>query len=723
MGLLPCAQAQPPAAAAPAATEVEWSFKALGAYGPLELRGVDGQSGVNVGIRLDQVVTRAKLKLRYQYSPALLEDLSHLKLVLNGETLGTVALPKAKAGVDNEADIDIDPRYFSDYNRLDIHLIGHYTLQCEDALHSSLWASISERSSLQLTLRELRLDNDLALLPAPLFDRRDNRRLELPFVFATMPDRAMLHAAGVLASWFGAQAGYRGARFALALGELPLRHAVVFAVNGAAPAGLQLGAVEQPTLSLIDHPQDPAVKLLVLQGKDAAQLELAAQALALGQVALSGSRATVTKVETVPRRAAYDAPNWVRTDRVVQFGELVDSPAQLQAIGHAPPPLRINLRLPPDLLTWDRLGVPIDLRYRYTPPVQQDNSMLSVAINDQFIQAFRLRPSGKTSQGRLLLPLLDNGQAQLKDEVLIPAFQVGSNNQLQFQFVTDLHKEGLCKDNASDQLRAAIDPDSTLDLTAFPHYAELPDLALFANAGFPFTKYADLAETVVVLPDAPQAAEVESLLFLLGRMGRMTGVPALRFELANAAEAQQVKDRDLLLIGADGAGLLAQWGQSLPVLIERTRRSLAPALSLPGLPRGWIDTRDDVARQWRVEFDAPGPLAALMGFESPLQGGRSVVAVTGNAPAAVADAVATLGDEARVGAIHGDVVFVRGALLDSFRIGDTYHVGHLPWWLALRYFLSQHPLLLALAGIFSVLFIALLAFWSLKRIAARRLDP
>lgn len=720
------------AAAAPAGPaavdEVDWTFAQLGASGPLQLRGVDGQSGVSFGIRLDQVVMRARLKLRFTYSPAMLQDLSHLKLVLNNEVIDTIPLPKDKAGKEIEYALDIDPRYFTDFNHLDIHLIGHYTMECEDTMHSSLWASISNRSSLELTLRELGLQDDLSLLPAPFFDRRDNRRLELPFVFAGAPGKDVLQAAGVLASWFGAQASYRSARFPVFLDKLPQQHAVVFATNADKPAWLKLEPVQAPTLSIIGHPLDPAVKLLLVQGKDAAQLRTAADALVLGRVAMTGASATVTKVEADPPRAAYDAPNWVRTDRPVKFGELVGSPGELQAVGHAPPPVRVNVRVPPDLLTWNRLGVPIELHYRYTPPVEQDNSLLTIAINDQFVQSFRLRPSGKTStQGRILVPLLEEGAAQLEDEVVIPAFQVGSNNQLQFQFVTDMHKQGLCKDTASDVVRAAIDPDSTIDLTPFPHYAAMPNLALFANAGFPFTKYADLAETFVVMPSAPQASDIEAMMFMLGRMGRMgrmTGVPALRFTVGGTDEALKAGDKDLLVIGGpSGKDLLAQWGKSLPALIEESRRRVSAADAIGGFPRDLLDKPRDPARAWQVEVDAKGELAAIMGFESPLRSGRSVVAVAASRAAAVGGALDALENEGLVGNIHGDIAFVDDRHIESFQIADSYHVGHLPLWLALRFHLSRYPLLLALGGILAGLLLALAAYWQLKRVAARRLDP
>ena len=107
----------------------------------------------------------------------MLADLSHLKVSLNGEPGATIPLPKDTAGREINSEVELNPDYFTDFNHLKLELLGHYTADCEDPHHSSLWATVSERSELELTLRPLELRNDLALLPAPFFDRRDGRRL------------------------------------------------------------------------------------------------------------------------------------------------------------------------------------------------------------------------------------------------------------------------------------------------------------------------------------------------------------------------------------------------------------------------------------------------------------------------------------------------------------------------------------------------------------------
>jgi len=717
------AEATPAATAAADVRTQILSLRDMGQFGAMQLHGVDGFTDLPFGVRLDEVVVQARLRLHINYSPALLEQLSHLKITLNDQVVAAIPLVKAQAGTDVSKDIDLDPRLFTDYNHLQLQLIGHYTLECEDPSHSSLWLSVGDQTQLELTLRPLTLQNDLALLPAPFFDRRSGAPVELPVLLAAKPSLATLHAAGVVASWFGEQADYRGARFPALFNTLPQKHAVVFATNSERPDVLALPQVDAPTISIIDHPQNPAVKLLVIQGRDAADLEKAAEALVLGQIVLGGSSAVVTQLDAGPRRLAYDAPKWLRSDRPVKLGELVDDASQLQARGHAPPPLRINIRIAPDLLVWNHAGVPIDLKYRYTQPIEHDNSLLSISINDQFVRAYRLLPEDQRVTSRLLVPLLGAGLTQEQDQFAIPAFQIGSDNQLQFQFVIDYQRQGLCKDPLVDNLRSALDPDTTIDLSGFPHFTAMPNLALFANAGFPFTKYADLAETSVVLPEQPAAQDVETYLYLLGRMGRFTGLPAQRFRLISMHDVAHAADTDLLVIGAGREGdVLSGWDKSLALLLDGSKRSLKAITRVHGLADDPLLVRQLAFDRWQVSVRSGGVLAALLGFESPLKSGRSVVAVASTSPAQESGVIDAFDNGASVSRMRGDTVVIRNGEVDSFQGEPVYYVGTLSVWKRLWLYLSHVPFLVLLLALLAGVMLAFWLYAYLQRAAARRIS-
>lgn len=711
-------------APAPAPRVVHLTLRQLGAAGPLELRGVVGGRDVTIGSRADEVVVGAHLKLRLSYSPAMLAELSHLKVSLNGEPAAAIPLPKETAGREIVREIDLNPQYFTDFNHLRLELIGHYTLNCEDPNHSSLWATVSELSEVEISYLPLELRNDLALLPAPFFDRRDPRRLELPMVLPAHPSRELARSAGVVASWFGVLADYRSARFPVYLGQLPAAHAVVFATNQSKPTGLALADVAGPTISIVDHPTDRHLKLLVFMGRDEAELRQATLGLVLGQAVLTGQSAQVSAA-SVTARQPYDAPRWVRSDGPVRFGELADSPDALEAHGRFPEPVRLNLRLPPDLLTWNQSGVPIDLHYRYTAPLQRDESALTVEVNDRLARVIHLRPDTEAAAvQRLIVPLLPGAVLGESERLMLPALQVGIDNTLRFQFALDSHVQGACRERMPDVARFSVDPDSTIDISKFYHYTAMPNLALFANAGFPFTRYADLAETVVVVPPLASAASLEELYFVLGRLGRLTGTPATGYRLEDGSDPAKLRDADLLILsGAQPNASPGATGQELALQIDQGRRRFnVPqfATRFDGDPLNSTGSRAHA--EATVTVAAAGSIGALVGYQSEVTGGRSVVALIGGDPAASATLIDALEDSTRVGAVRGDFTLVRGAVVQSYRGDKGYYLGSLPLGWRLWFHISLHPLLLTIFTLAVALGLAAMIYSWLRRRAARRLD-
>lgn len=710
--------------------QIDLSFARMGATGGINLRGTEGETTLNFSLRGDEVVESADLRLDYTFSPALLADLSHLKVYLNDELVQTLALPKENLGKPQHIRIPIDPRYFADYNKLRLQFIGHYTMECEMPSHSSLWANLSDESRLTLQLRQLQLPNDLAQLPLPFFDPRDNRKLQAQFVYAAGADATTLKAAGIVAAWLGKQAGYRGTSFTAQIDQLPTSHGIVFATNAQRPPALRnLPAVEVPTLRLVDHPSVPAAKLLLVLGKDSAQLETAAQALAVGRSAFSGDTVTVKALELPAPRKPYDAPNWIATDRPVRVAELAREPAQLQLRGYAlNDAVNLSLQLPPDLFTWNGTTIPVDLRYRYTPNQVSQHGMVSVLFNEQFVRSWPLdRAANKLSPSAILSQVGGlSGEASVQRHFQLPAELLRNSNSFHIGVQIPTPDLGRCTSMAQQEMRAAVDPDSTIDASDLHHYIAMPDLQAFARGGFPFSKFADLQETTVLIPDQPAPEAISTYLTAVGQLSAATGYPGTRFTLLPYSQADQAGNRDLLLVSDGSANsLLDRWHKALPALVEAGAQSLRPAERA-------LDTIADLMRldtnTWRPQHGGEatlrgsGPLAAVAGFESPLQSGRSVVALMANQPQAlelVRDGLSAVDTLQRM---RGDLTLLRGTSAESFRVQDVYYVGRLPWWTALWYRLHAHPVLLAVLGIMTGLLFTFMVYGSLRLLARRRLE-
>lgn len=161
----------------------------------------------------------------------------------------------------------------------------------------------------------------------------------------------------------------------------------------------------------------------------------------------------------------------------------------------------------------------MDLKYRYTMPPVKDSSRMDISLNDQFLQSFSLNSSQDVNKLILRLPVLQ-GLLDGKSEVTIPALRLGAVNQLRFDFQYMNPMPGGSIDNCITfqpvQNHVVIGDDSTIDFSKYYHFIALPDLRVFANAGFPYSRMADLSDTLVVVPKAPTQGQVATLLQALG---------------------------------------------------------------------------------------------------------------------------------------------------------------------------------------------------------------
>lgn len=713
---------------------VSLTLDQLGPNVPQRLLPLDGGHSVPFSVRADEVVTRLVLRLDLALSGELALQRAQLLVSINDERVAELPVERDGTLARMSREIEIDPRLLTDHNRIGLALSLPRERLCNRLDRDRLWAELLPDSMLTMTVAPLPVAADLALLPAPFFDDRDNRRLDLAMVLPERPGNRLLEAAGVLASWFGAQASYRGATFRSQQGgALPASHAVVLATAQTGVPGVPLPPIDGPTLSVVEHPSQPGAKLLLVLGRDADELKWAADALSLGELGrpgrpgrmseLRGERLRVGPPQALAARKPYDAPRWLPTDRPVRFDE-IEPAERLTRVGPHPTPLNLALRLPPDLHFARQANVPVDLRWHHTPPPSADRSAMHVAFNGAPVRSHALEPAGRWALpdgiGRRSSGAGVDALEQRHSRVAIPGGLVSRlpESLLSVRFDYDAPVDDPCASTqASGQQRTGVDGGSTIDFSGVPHFIGLPDLAAFANSAFPFSRLADLAGTAVMLPEAPDATEVDVYLDLMGHAGRSTGLAGVAVRVVQGLDLQGVQDRDLVVIGTPARQpLLRQWVEHLPMHLDPASEPPPPSLwrrlvgLLPGQDSGPLPT-------WRTAAGG----AALLGLESPVSSGRSVVVLTGSDSARLRSVSSLFIEPALITRTHGSATLIEADGLRSLDAGVTYHVGNVGLFDRLRYSLAQQPLLLALLSLLLAVLLALLAASMLRRLAARRL--
>jgi cellulose synthase (UDP-forming) len=679
---------------------------------PIELHSIDTRHDVYFTLPQTHVVRNAKIHVYYAFSPSLLPQLSHLKLIMNGTLFATIQpTPGQGAGSDSrdgEAEFTIPPELLVHNNTLTIQFIGHYVLVCEDPANTTLWARVHRNTFLDIDGDLLPLADDLKQLPMPFLDPAVIQPLSIPIVFSSTPSLKAIQAAGVVSSYFGMISESRPVRFPVMMGTIPTGNVIVVSDNPAnLPAGLNLPPINSPTVAMRTNPGDPYNKILVIAGADGDQVIRAAQAIALHSDLLQGSQATVDGLKLPDKQKPDGAPRWARTDQTIALWDYATA-EQLQGDGTAP--LNVYFRIPPDIFYAERPNAVLKLSYRYDSIPIGPISSMQVRINNAFLGSVPLIPGQETSKN-------------LHTDVPVPVVNLRPfSNSLSFDFTFQLLKKAGCQDTTPINMQGAILRDTYLDLRGYPHYAPLPNLEVFANAGFPFTRVADLSETTVVLPATPTQQEVEMFVTLMGHFGRQTGFPALLVTVAGPEALQNGANKDFLILGTgDDQPAFDKLANHLPVALRS----------------GQIQVRDTQGffaplhghQWWKLQADehtesgdltAGGtPDSVIEGIESPFlaRGNRSIVAIHLRDASVFEPFMSNFLKVQQSSEISGSVSVLHGSQFQSFRIGSSvYHVGLLPWWTRARLWFAEVPWLVAVLVFVGAL---LLALWTRQWLRGR----
>ncbi|GBQ86424.1 cellulose synthase catalytic subunit [Gluconacetobacter johannae DSM 13595] len=728
----PAQPADAPAGDLPGTSTRTRTLRQFGAPQSLRMTPFGAIQGLNFGIPGSQVVTAAHLTLSGAISPALLPSASSVTVRLNDQYIGTIPADRDHPTF-GPVTFQINPVFFLGQNTINFTFAGQEDAVgtggqgCSNPYSGMLWAEVSGQSTLALTTAPLPPRRILSHLPAPFLDPTVAEPAVVPFVLPAGAEAATLKPAAVVASWFGRLADFHRVGFPVSETAPASGNAVAVGVLSRLPPAITKGvAVGGPTLAEIANPNDPFGTILLVTGRTEDEVAAAARTLVFMPESLASAPSQTVVPVSVPARRPYDAPAFIPTDRVVRFGELV-SVGALQGYGYVPGTLAVPFRISPDLYTWrDR---PFIADFRIHTPLASNfdlqQTRVDVSLNGLYLHSYAWRPPRKLPGWIAQYLPLDS--ALEADRLALPPWGVYGQNELQFYFDGRPMARRDCSVVAQD-MAVSVDPDSTLDFRRAHHFTTLPNLAYFANSGFPFTRMADLSDTVVVLPDQPGPAVATAFLDLMGVLGSYTWFPAERVTIVGAGGIGAVADRDLLVMGmVQNSGPIATLLGQTPYRIENGRLRVAERSILNGIRYAFADAAPDALRTVTVNgslgLESGG---ALIGARSPFAAHRSMVMMLAGTPQGLDELVHALQVPTRQRGIQGDLTVINGDKIVASRNGPTYTVGTLPWWLWFDWFLRGHPVRVTLFAALGALVAGLALHKEMSRRAARRkayLDP
>ncbi|MDR3723224.1 MAG: UDP-forming cellulose synthase catalytic subunit [Terracidiphilus sp.] len=686
------------------------TMKDMGVRDGIEMRGSHSYYSTRFTLSHAQVPRQATFRLVYTTDPKMELRTSSLRVILNGFTISNFSpsADQVPAQGISTVDITIPGDVLVRNNLLTFEFTGSGVLQSEEKAKTQVYLRISNISTLEVRGDRLPWGNDLSQLPLPVFDGELQATTTVPLVFFAQPTPKTLEAAGIVASWLGLHSSAKPVHFVVSYGQIPVGNAIVLANR----AGQLLAAMQipegRPLIALRSNPGDAAGSVLVLAGQDDDQLLNAARSLALmGQSAgantssaagLAGDTAFVSDVALPQMRARDDAPRWLAATRT---SPIVSCQTQDAYVSDGSTPVILYLHVPPDLYYGEVQTVTMHLHYRYNAAPIAVGSALRVLVNGMLVNEIPLLPG--------------SGYADGQRAILVPVASLrpfGNTVQFNYDFIRDKRKQA--EGSEAGALEGRVLCNSSLDLHGLPLWATMPNLELFANAGFPFTRMADLSETTVVLPSSPSREEAALYLNLMAHFGAQTGYPALRVTVAGP-ETVINKGRDYLILGTvENQPAFSALAPSLPVSfdasglhVRQEQSSLGNGFlgfsGLSGSPA--IST---LQRKWQEIVGTPEarelpanpsgmPEALIEEIESPSSPDRSIVLIELRQNSSAEVFTNEFLDRSQSGDIAGSASVLANGNFQSYAMGGAaYHVGNVTWYAILRIWLTQHFLLLLL---------------------------
>lgn len=657
--------------------------------------------------RADRVMSDARIRLQIAEEIDPSWHIRELQILVNQDKVLGIGLESLKRDK-RERIIALDPQLLGSKNTLTLALLLERDGPC-GTIPRGAWRLI-EGGELLINSSPLPLPNDLGLLPLPFVDRGVDRAASVPIVLPPSGAREVVRAAGVLASWFGVQNG-AALSFPVSQATLPDASCVVLIDSPDAAAAVGLAPPEGASAQLLDHPlhRGGNVKLLVLAGRTPAELMTAVLGLTAEAAHLTGPKLSFGPAAPRAPLAPYQSPRWMPAGRALRLDRIPGFEGLTHA-GRSGGKMSLRFRVPPDLWVWPAENVLLDLGYTITTAKGAGQPRLDVLFNDGYLGT---------------LPPMDLARGQTVGRALLRVHRsrLHGFNELSVFVAWPEADELTCGGAQSSNFKVTITGDSTLHLESLRHFANLPDVSLFVHDGYPFTRLPDLADTAVVLPDAPRPSEHSLYFSTLAYFGSVTGVvgdPALL--TAEAVLRSQALDRDLLVIGApDREMLQRRWADDLPLAIGA--ESVVPQMPEPGRGLyGLLDGGVGYRELGRARATVAGisHLTAVLGMRSPLDRKRAVVFLTATSEADFVP-LTELQGYADATTHGGDLLVAGGGKRFRFRIGPSYALGRLAGLDAVRWFLANRVVALLGCALLGVLCLGSQVRRALARHVGRRL--
>lgn len=341
---------------------------------------------------------------------------------------------------------------------------------------------------------------------------------------------------------------------------------------------------------------------------------------------------------------------------------------------------RVSFRLPADFYVPESASVKLLLDFAYGAGFGP-GSIMNVSVNDELVHGLALTNT--------------NGQSFRDYQLSVPAryFKGGTNN-IDFDVTSRAPLAGVpCDDIPGSHLVFQLENTSAIDLPTAGHVAVQPNLAILAEAAYPFARFKSAPIATV---NAPNGEFLDSALTLIAKLAQVAQAPLLnvQIKLGNAPDTEGA----LIVLGtpetlsqveqADFNTAIEsskRWSYRLQNNLYNHVRTLSEDLSFKEMR---IDGNT-------VQQSDLGEQAILTAQQHPTSSQRDTLFImAAQTPELLHQRVLDLVSLSMWGQLGGDFFAWKDSETPSLvmQVSDKFEVGEADdMWLHLRLWLSNHP--------------------------------
>lgn len=509
-----------------------------------------------------QLNGNTKLVMTFSHSLALLPELSYINILINDHVIKTIQLTKGNAE-STTVSIPIPINTLKDYNKISFEVNQHYTYECEDPFHSSLWTTVLNTSFIQFNFTKAKVPTDLARFPYPIYDDLSYTPTTMNFVVPephrlsaeTLKSYALVDASiAQKVAWKKLNIKITDPTRAnlkdnLIIVGTPEENPAIAKFQGLLPyklAGNKLAdSSYQPldddhgVLFMANNPANPSNVILFVTGNTPEAVLKAANALTQHPTIeiLKGSNVVVKHM--IPNKFAKlrDWKEYITTTKE----DLIGLNHKSKTVRHiTAPPIVYNIKLAPDMYMEYEDKAKLNVFYSYSSKLDRDLSQLEVKLNGVSLHSAKFDK--------------DEGENFKKLTLNIPKQNIQTFNDLEFIFHIYPIKYDKCRFVADEQIWGTIHDNTYFELPA-KLKAYLPNIGLINDGGFPFTAYPDMQNLVIVLDDSLNHYDFYSMLWTVARLAKQDfPTDSVNFSVVKYSDLtdSMKKNNNIIAIGKEG---------------------------------------------------------------------------------------------------------------------------------------------------------------------------